>query len=286
MDAVVRGPLVERGAHFRCVRRRDRRRRGRRADRRRQTQRSADEQRVRRVDAVQVRERCERRMRASRDRSQRVAGLDDIAFHLGLRDAKRDTHRNARLQAERGERRRPCDAVGADVHQPLIALDSGDGRLVHVRVHRHAHAVLVEEVLQHGDVPAEAAAHERARTKERRSERAELTTRAHVCDARHRQLVDALERTHRSQRVRADDRVDRAQIEALRAQGDLEPCMLRVRCARGCGCRQACRERSRAYEPEAHRRAKYRAGAGIPPTPASEFTKAAVGCLSSSANRI
>ena len=201
-------------------------------------------------EPVELRELRERRVRALRDRGERVARLDDVAVEL--RDAH-DADRNARLEAERRERRRAGDAVRVQVQQPLVAPEALHGRPVHVRVQRNAHAVLVEEVLEHGDVPAEPAARERARAEERRAQRAELAPRAHVRDARRRQAVDALERPHRGQRPRADDRVDRAQVEPLRAQRDLETCVLRVRCAHGCGRRQACRERSRAYHPEAHR---------------------------------
>ena len=88
--------------------------------------------------------------------------------------------------------------------------------------------MLVQEELQHGDVPAELAARERSRAEERRAERAELAARLQVGDARDVQPVDALERAHRGDGLRPDDRVDRPEIEALRAQRDLEPCVLRI----------------------------------------------------------
>ena len=90
------------------------------------------------------------------------------------------------------------------------------------------HAALVQEELQHGDVPAELAARERSRSEERRAERAELTARLEVGDPGHVQPVRLLEPANGGDRLRPDDRVDRPQVEALRAQRHLEPCVLRI----------------------------------------------------------
>jgi hypothetical protein len=108
--------------------------------------------------------------------------------------------------------------------------------------------VLVQQVLEHRNVPAEPPVHQRTRSEQRRAEGPELASRAHVGDAGRREAMDALEGAHRGERARTDDRVDWAEIEALGAQCDLKPRVLRVRCccAHGSGCRQANRERRRA----------------------------------------
>ena len=94
--------------------------------------------------------------------------------------------------------------------------------------------VLVEQELENRDVPAELAAQQRARSEERRAERAELAAGADVGDSGDMEAVAALERPHGSNGLRPDDRVDRAQVETLRAQGHLQPGVLRIEgCARG-----------------------------------------------------
>ena len=126
---------------------------------------------------------------------------------------------------------------------------------------------LFEQELHDRDVPAELAARERARAEERRAERAELAARARVGDPGDVQAVRALERAHRGDRLRPDDRVDRAEVEALRAQGDLQPRVLGIR-----GRRPRARLPPRAaastpasIEPEAHESPDYRVEAGFLP---------------------
>ena len=74
---------------------------------------------------------------------------------------------------ERRKRVRPDDAVAAQVEAPLQEPDAVQRRAVEVRVDRDADPLADEQELEHGDVPAERAAAERARTEERPAERPE-----------------------------------------------------------------------------------------------------------------
>src|SRR4051794_16042513 len=132
------------------------------------------------------------------------------------------------LEPECSERPWPGDAVGQEMEAQLEATKAGHRRPVHERVDRHMDSLLVQQELQYGDVPAEAAARKRARAEQRRAERAELATGGDVGDAGRAQAVRPLEPTHRGDRAGADDAVDRPQVEALRPQSDLEARMLRV----------------------------------------------------------
>ena len=119
VDAVVRRPAVERVAHRSRVRRRHRR--GRRdALRRGDAQLDADQERLRRIELVELRDLAERRPVLARDRRQRVARPHDVARQQ--RRGLHLLHRHARLQPERRERRRPGNAVGMQVHRALVPL--------------------------------------------------------------------------------------------------------------------------------------------------------------------
>ena len=268
VDAVVGRPVVERAAHRARVRRGDggcRALRGRRRD----SKLDADQQRLRRIELVHLRDLRQRRLVLSRDRREGVAGLDGVAAQ---RKRERRPHRHSRLQPERRERRGAGDTVRFQVHHALVAAHSRNRGLVHVRVHRHRHAALVQEELQHGDVPPELAAGERSRSEERCTERAELTARPEVGDPGHVEPVRLLKLANGSDRLRPDDRVDRPQIEALSPQRHLEPCVLRIEgCAHRRGCDQTHGEHPRQFQPEAHGPLKYRAPAGIPPPRAVGF---------------
>ena len=121
--------------------------------------------------------------------------------------------------------------------------------------------MVVEQVLEDGDVPAELAALELARAEERDPERAERPAGADVGDPGDLEVVAALERAHGGERPRADDRVDRAEVEALRAQRDLESCVLRIQ--------RRPRERPPQGLPRAPPRMPSRKRIGLPNYPAS-----------------
>src|SRR5439155_8572840 len=137
-------------------------------------------------------------------------------------DAHR-AHGNARLQPERGEGRAAGDPVGGEMELPLVAPDAADGRPVHVTVYRDGDAVADEQELKDGDVPAELAARDRARAEERGTERPERMAHAQVCETGDAEPVGVLEGANRGDRARADDGVDGPVVQALGAQGDLQP---------------------------------------------------------------
>ena len=136
----------------------------------------------------------------------------------------------------------------------LVAADAAHGRPVDVPVHGDGDAVADEQELEDGDVPSELAARDRARAEERVAERPERMAHAQVRKTGDAEPVGVLEGANRGDRARADDGVDGPVVQALGAQGDLQPRVLRVQCARRRGCRQARRERSRQEQPEAHGR--------------------------------
>ena len=110
----------------------------------------------------------------------------------------------------------------------LVALERG-GRLgTHVSVERTGVvAAAREQELQDGDVEPEVAALQNARPEERTPERAERDARPRVRVA-DREAVLALKAVDRGGCLRPGDAVDLREVEAVRAQGDLQPGDLRV----------------------------------------------------------
>ena len=95
-------------------------------------------------------------------------------------DRLRHPHGDALLKPERGERVRADDPVGRQLQPALEGADAAKRRAVEVRVHGDAVALLHEQVLEHGDVPAEGAAAKSPVAEERPAERAHRGARARV----------------------------------------------------------------------------------------------------------
>ena len=182
-------------------------------------------------------QRCQlgdRRSARLRDRGERVARPHDVDRAAGARRwARADRH--AVVSRDRAQRPRPDDGVGLQVHRPLVLAQRGCGLRAHVPVEStRVHTAARQQELQHGDVPAEVTAAQRARAEEGTPERPERRARPRVGDAEG-QVVAALERAHGRGRARPGDPVDLGEIEAVRAQGDLQARDLRVSACRGDG---------------------------------------------------
>ena len=133
-----------------------------------------------------------------------------------------NAHRHAVVLDDRRQRARADDRIDAQMHLRLVAAQRRRRLLPHVAVERAGvHAAPREQELQHRHVPAEVAAAQDPRAEERLAERAERKARAGV-GRPDRQPVRTLERMHRRRRAWAGDAVDLGEIEAVRAQGDLQ----------------------------------------------------------------
>ena len=129
---------------------------------------------------------------------------------------------------DRAQRPRPDDGVGLQVHRPLVLAQRSCGLRAHVPVESTVvHTATRQQELQHGDVPAEVTAAQRARAEEGTPKRPERGPRAEVGDAEGQSMA-ALERPYDRGRARPGDSVDLGEIEAVRAQGDLQARDLRV----------------------------------------------------------
>ena len=133
-----------------------------------------------------------------------------------------------------GARRAPDDPVRDQAGSPLEPKDRALRPLAEVAVHaRRREAATREQELQDGDVPADLAASEVAPPEERPAEPPERAPRPRSGEAVGAQPVGALEGADPSSRERAGDTVDRAPVEAVRAERDLKAGNLRVRDRRG-----------------------------------------------------
>ena len=122
-----------------------------------------------------------------------------------------------------------------EVHSMLQESHATERRAVEVRVHRDVDPLPDEHELEHGYVPAELAAPQRARAEERSSERTERLPRARIGDARDTQAVGPLEGSDSGDGLRPRDRIDRTAVEALGAQRHLQAGGLRVTAGGECG---------------------------------------------------
>ncbi len=129
---------------------------------RRELQLLPDHDRLRGIDAVQGRDRRDRRPRPLRDRGQRVAGPHDVRDVGPGDDDRMRTHRDA---VAPDERRRASAARGPsrrEMHRPLVPPQRGRGLGAEVAVERAGvHAVARQQELENGDVEAEVAAAQR-----------------------------------------------------------------------------------------------------------------------------
>ena len=236
VDAVVRRPAVERVAHRSRVRRRHRRRRGD-ALRRGHAQLDADQERLRRVELVELRDLAERRSVLLRDRRQRVARPHDVTRQQRCR--LHLLHRHARLQARAprtspARRRRPrasASRAGSACTPATVGVSmyAFTGTRTPCFTSRNWSTATSQP-----NLPRASVREPKSGVPSGPSSRRVLQVR----DAGDVQAVPALERTHGGDRLRPDDRVDRPEVEALRAQRDLEARVLGIQGgARGRGCR-------------------------------------------------
>src|SRR5581483_7352004 len=166
---------------------------------------------------------------------------------------------------------------------PLQRPDAAQRRPVEVRVDGHRDPLPDEHELEDGDVPAEVAAPEDARAEERTAERAERAAGARVGEACDREPVDPLEGAHGGDRPRSGDRVDRAVVETLRAERDLEAGGLRIAAGgersgrRRGGDRESCEQDANAHGPGPTRRARRILARFTDRLPAGELRRALLG---------
>ena len=193
---------------------------------------------------IAPRELRDRGVVAPRDRRERLARADDVnpaprAMRVAVMggaggddlDAVRE--RNRVPAGERRQRVRADDAVAAQVEALLHEAHAVQRRPVVVRIDRDADPLADEQELEDGDVPAERAAVQRARTEERATERAHRRASARVRETGDREPLHPLEGARGGDRLRPRESVDRAAVEALGAQRDLQAGRLRVPAARG-----------------------------------------------------
>src|SRR5215472_1784728 len=252
-DAIVPSPVVEEGAHRSDAHGavRDRLRRDVLPRRRhRDPELRPDQEEVGRIEMVQLRELRDRRVVALRQPGERVARPDDVDQERTVRmvrlrlvgpglvgRVRLACHHDGPRQRygltphDCGERVRADDPVPAQVEALLEEPDAVQRRAVEVRVDGDTDALPEEEELEHRDVPAEGAAVQRPRAEERAAERTEGRARPLVGDAGDGQPVALLKGANRGDGLRSRDRVDRAAVETLGAQGDLQAGRLGVPCA-------------------------------------------------------
>jgi hypothetical protein len=166
------------------------------------------------------------RSEAAGDQGQVVPGPDDVAA-TDLHRVRRE--RNPALDPERGERARADDPVRGELLVALVPPERLRSLRAEVSVERAVvEAAAREQELEHRDVPAEPAGDERPRAEERVAERAEPHACALADDPVRGEPFLALEGLERGPRLRPHDPVDLAEVEAVRAQCDLQPCELRI----------------------------------------------------------
>ena len=120
-------------------------------------------------------------------------------------------------------RKRPRDPVGLQRVPALEPPQRDGGRAREASVDgARAEPVATEPELEHRDVPADRPDAEVALSEQRAATRAERAARLPVDPPVRLQALFPLERRERVACPRADDPVDRAGMEALRAQGNLD----------------------------------------------------------------
>ena len=124
------------------------------------------------------------------EKSAVMSGVVGRVVGGGDRDGTRERH--GFPLHDRSERVWTDDAVATEVHSMLQESHATERRAVEVRVHRDVDPLPDEHELEHGYVPAELAAPQRARAEERSSERTERLPRARIGDARDTQAVGPL----------------------------------------------------------------------------------------------
>jgi hypothetical protein len=162
---------------------------------------------------------------------------------------------------ERCSRARAHDPVGDEVHTPLKANHRRFRPRAEVSVERAAVPTsLAQQELNGGDVEPEVAALDRPVAEQWVAERPERAARPRVDRSRDRQPESNLCRTHGRSGLRADDAVDRAEVEPECSERDLDPCLLRARSGRDD--RRACPKRERHTEdpPRTHGLKGFRSG--------------------------